>query len=350
MFDDFFYQVLLMHLFNIFIIYMISRKIKKKVKGDKTIKRRGRSLGGGKNWVGGSWARNISQFTKTEYTPSIGHAIKAPLRALGMNLPSLGQKNRDFEEKDNARRNLEKALKDLNKAVTEGNEEVNDKFAVFDATLEEAGWAGVDEAFISLMRRQRTSAEKTEHQNELERTRNKFSAEIKLIERSAAAVTPEGNNNFQNAVEMLKMVYSKYPPPTSTITLESLYDEDAAQFLKKTLLKAQRDYHDDKNQGLSIEGYTPTEWEVLRTAILQSLTLVYKIIFKSNNTMELDGGRRQNVANKGKVRQAGTQKGSKRQKKLNTLKNQKVKNPIKKRKSRMRRSPHKSRRHRKTRR
>ena len=59
--------------------------------------------------------------------------------------------------------------------------------------------------------------------------------------------------------------------------------EAAAASLKKALLKAQRDYHPDRNADVGTRdslGCSPEEWEVLSLAISQSLSLVYDRLHK----------------------------------------------------------------------
>ena len=65
-----------------------------------------------------------------------------------------------------------------------------------------------------------------------------------------------------------------------------------ATLLRKAMLKAQRDYHPDRNVDMVREtlGCSPEEWEVLCLAICQQLALAYDKIYKEANHGGLDDG------------------------------------------------------------
>ena len=115
-------------------------------------------------------------------------------------------------------------------------------------------------------------------------------------------------------------VYEKHPPKHPSFTLEYLRKLDrgelpptggdaaegstaaaeeaqesasdmAARLLatkKKVLLKAQRDYHPDRNTGMAREtlSYSPMEWEVVCLTVCQQLALVYDKLFKGARKLE----------------------------------------------------------------
>ena len=58
--------------------------------------------------------------------------------------------------------------------------------------------------------------------------------------------------------------------------------------VKKAYLKAQRDYHPDRNVGNPRDtfGYGPEEWEALSSAICQQLSRTYDQLFKGERLME----------------------------------------------------------------
>ena len=60
--------------------------------------------------------------------------------------------------------------------------------------------------------------------------------------------------------------------------------------LRKALLKAQRDYHPDRNQNMVRDtlGCSPEEWEVLCLTICQQLALAYDKLYKHERTFEFD--------------------------------------------------------------
>ena len=84
-------------------------------------------------------------------------------------------------------------------------------------------------------------------------------------------------------------MYAKPPPKKGTLSVQALRDiedeADPAKRLdrkKKALLKAQRDFHPDRNAGMVREtlDHSPEEWEVLCLAICQQLALAYDRLFK----------------------------------------------------------------------
>ena len=101
---------------------------------------------------------------------------------------------------------------------------------------------------------------------------------------------------------LLLYVYERHPPKQPSFTLERLRElldaspsgagEDApAQpelSLQKILLKAQRDYHPDRNRATPREtlSYSPMEWEVICLCICQEIAHAYDKLFKSARALD----------------------------------------------------------------
>ena len=128
--------------------------------------------------------------------------------------------------------------------------------------------------------------------------RSRVQGELHAVEAAAAKATRD------LGAGLLLHVYRTHPPtkPSLAISeLESLVaaagaaaagrvDASAQQALKKALLKAQRDFHPDRNQGRE---HVPTfestgalkygvlEWQMLSNAICQRLTIKFDKMFKT---------------------------------------------------------------------
>ena len=99
------------------------------------------------------------------------------------------------------------------------------------------------------------------------------------------------------------MCVPQHPPKKGSFTLDALNElgaEDTAgsggrealarrlAAMKKVLLKAQRDYHPDRNQGMVREtlNYSPQEWEVICLTICQQLALAYDRLYKGEREFD----------------------------------------------------------------
>ena len=88
-------------------------------------------------------------------------------------------------------------------------------------------------------------------------------------------------------------MYERHPPKKPSVTLEALRsidaDEPERQLVrkKKALLKAQRDYHPDRNAGTVREtlDHSPEEWEVLCLTICQQLAVTYDRLYKGERAL-----------------------------------------------------------------
>ena len=105
-----------------------------------------------------------------------------------------------------------------------------------------------------------------------------------------AAVGAEAT--VDGAAALLRYVYTSHPPKKPTLTPEALAGltdgskSSASANVKKALLKAQRDYHPDRNQDMVREtlGCSQEEWEVLSSAICQELASAYDVLFKGERS------------------------------------------------------------------
>ena len=127
--------------------------------------------------------------------------------------------------------------------------------------------------------------------------RSRVQGELHAVEAAAAKATRD------LGAGLLLHVYRTHPPtkPSLAISeLESLVaaagaaaagrvDASAQQALKKALLKAQRDFHPDRNADVvrGTLGYAPEEWEVLALAICQQLAQAYDRIHKGGRVLEM---------------------------------------------------------------
>jgi len=91
------------------------------------------------------------------------------------------------------------------------------------------------------------------------------------------------------AKTLVEQVYRRHPPARRTVSEQEIERAKTDAQWKKVLLKAQRDYHPDRNQGrdcvptFTSSGalkYSVLEWEMLSNSICQQLTLKYDSLFK----------------------------------------------------------------------
>ena len=108
---------------------------------------------------------------------------------------------------------------------------------------------------------------------------------------STAAST---DDDVHGALALMLHVYAKHPPKKASHSLEALRDIGAEanakkqlERKKKALLKAQRDYHPDRNAAMVREtlDHTPEEWEVLCLTICQQLALTYDRLYKGEREL-----------------------------------------------------------------
>ena len=91
------------------------------------------------------------------------------------------------------------------------------------------------------------------------------------------------------AKTLVEQAYRRHPPNRRTVSDQEIERAKTDAQWKKVLLKAQRDYHPDRNQGrdavptFATSGalkYSVLEWEMLSNSICQRLTLKYDSLFK----------------------------------------------------------------------
>ena len=122
----------------------------------------------------------------------------------------------------------------------------------------------------------------------VEKTKGKFSETISAVEAAAEAAVEDGA-----AVSLLLHVYGTHPPMSPSFDLEALRNlndgKASVSAVKKAYLKAQRDYHPDRNQGNPRDtfGYDPEEWEALCNAICQQLSRTYDRLYKGERAIEV---------------------------------------------------------------
>ena len=135
---------------------------------------------------------------------------------------------------------------------------------------------------------------------------SRVQSELSAVEAAAAKATRDLGSG------LLLHVYRTHPPPKPSLAiseLESLaaaaggaaagttsaagrVDASVQHALKKRLLKAQRDFHPDRNADVvrGTLGYAPEEWEVLALSICQQLAHAYDRIHKGGRTLDENGG------------------------------------------------------------
>ena len=94
--------------------------------------------------------------------------------------------------------------------------------------------------------------------------------------------------DVHGAIALLEHVYSKHPPKKASMTVEAIHDlraelhpKTALAKKKKALLKAQRDYHPDRNASGTLR------WQELSLEISQQLADKSSSLFRPE--CELDG-------------------------------------------------------------
>jgi hypothetical protein len=168
--------------------------------------------------------------------------------------------------------------------------------ATLEAAIAVAEAAGVDEFALSSAMRRLKELDGTVHRTKQAQATGKLGKDLAAIEEIvSAAATAKANDH--GALALLLHVYSRHPPKRPTVTLEALREigrEEPQKQLdkkKKALLKAQRDYHPDRNQGKVREtlDLDPEEWEVLCLSICQQLALAYDRLYKGERGLDASG-------------------------------------------------------------
>ena len=173
---------------------------------------------------------------------------------------------------------LERTLRSAMSVEAPGEVEV----AMVEEAIMVAEDAGVDELTLSAAGRRLKELEERCHVALRQDAKGRLAEAISHIEMSVAKGGDESENH--GALSLLLYIYDKHPPKKASLTLERLGEMAPTELeaIKKALLKAQRDYHPDRNQGMLREtlGHSPEEWEVLCLTICQQLALVYDKLYK----------------------------------------------------------------------
>ena len=153
--------------------------------------------------------------------------------------------------------------------------------ADIEAAILAAEDAGTDELTLSAAERRLKEVESRAEAALRSAAKGRVAEEIAAIERT---VSKGEDAKDRGALALLQLAYDKHPPTKASLALADLQAMDASQLgpIKKALLKAQRDYHPDRNTGTVREtlGRSPEEWEVLCLTICQQLALVYDGLYK----------------------------------------------------------------------
>ena len=150
-----------------------------------------------------------------------------------------------------------------------------------DGVLAIATEAKVEWAKIVELRTSITAARERTQERLRDAVREVIREDLVLIDKHAAA---------HGAKTLIEQIYLKHPPKRRTVTDEEIGRAKTDAHWKKILLKAQRDYHPDRNQGRE---HVPThestgalrygvlEWQMLSNAICQRLTIKFDKMFKA---------------------------------------------------------------------
>ena len=152
---------------------------------------------------------------------------------------------------------------------------------------------------MSAARRRLKEVEARAHQAKQTQAKGKLGEALAAIE----AVVSQGStsSNDHGALSLLLHVYAKHPPKKASLSLEALRaigaetePREQLDRKKKALLKAQRDYHPDRNAAMvrATLDHTPEEWEVLCLTICQQLALTYDRLYKGERELlsSMSGG------------------------------------------------------------
>lgn len=196
-----------------------------------------------------------------------------------------------------AQRRAIKALEQACERARALDEPTDADVADLDLAIEAAEVGGVDELIISSAQRRLRDLEelvRVTRQTEAEsRLRTSLKAIEALVRQSASDETGD-----HGALSLLLHVYANHPPKKPSFTLEQLKKmrgsgdgeasaQAASDQVRKALLKAQRDYHPDRNVGTMRETleYSSEEWEVLCKTICQQLSLANDRMFKGERSL-----------------------------------------------------------------
>ena len=192
-----------------------------------------------------------------------------------------------------AGKRLEAATKKVSSVDDAGSEAASHALAAAVAAAEKDG---VDILVLNPARRRLKELEALAQKAKLDRAKGKLAQTIAAVEAAAQAAVDEGGA----PASLLLHVYEKHPPTTPSLELDALRAlmpsngagpggaAPSSSAVKKAYLKAQRDYHPDRNVGNPRDtfGYGPEEWEALSSAICQQLSRTYDQLFKGERLME----------------------------------------------------------------
>lgn len=147
------------------------------------------------------------------------------------------------------------------------------------AAIDAAEQIGVGASKVSEAKRRLREAEALEQQRKRSGAVAQMSGAIAAVDAAADAA-----HGTSGACAFLRFAYGLHPPKHPSMNAEALDALDATRSaqLRKALLKAQKDYHPDRNKALVREtlNYSEEEWEVLSLAICQHLAHIYDQVYK----------------------------------------------------------------------
>jgi hypothetical protein len=169
--------------------------------------------------------------------------------------------------------------------------------------------AGVDDGHVRAARRRLAELEGRVHRAKQERATGRLGEAISTLEGLVVDRADSAGASDHGALRLLLHVYSRHPPKKPTITLETLRGIGAEkgtaaeagggghrlERTKKALLKAQRDYHPDRNRADQVGVretlglHSSEEWEVLCLHICQQAGRAYELL-KGARDMARDSG------------------------------------------------------------
>ena len=192
---------------------------------------------------------------------------------------------RPMSEKTQNKRMLRTAAKALDAACAraEAMDPVTEEsVAGVEAALAAAEAQGCDVLMLNPARRRLRELESRAHAARAGAANTKLAPVLAAIEAAAQ----------EGAVSLLQHVYRVHPPKSASLSADVLagLPSESGGKLKKALLKAQRDYHPDRNQDMVRDtlGYDPEEWEVLSANICQHLSGAYDSGFKGEREYGVD--------------------------------------------------------------
>jgi hypothetical protein len=234
---------------------------------------------------GGTPSAARASATATRYwwsgVADVFYATRSKLEASGARRAASRAAAREAEERRAAMSgmlaNLERAI---SKALSSPGEEV---VAELETMIEEAEASGVDELKVSEARRRLREAQTLVDERAKVGARDRMGAQLADIDAAARRATdPDGG------LELLRYVYRHHPPKKRSLTNEQLRDLQGSEATRRALLKAQRDYHPDRNAALVREtlNCSSDEWEVLCLAICQHLAQIYDRFYKGEREFD----------------------------------------------------------------